>query len=151
MTFAPYTEFLGIAQREGCQTETETILPPLKIVELGIKFTAILTTLNGKRQPERLEVKVGLELAKLAAAQRHRVLIAALPMETPRPAPNLAGLSSRERSVFLRIMERKGISKSDLGRSFNRMRKDERDQILAKLAVRSLIEFRDGSVLPARF
>ncbi|MAS93079.1 MAG: hypothetical protein CMO55_07765 [Verrucomicrobiales bacterium] len=145
--FRAYQEFLERAQAEERRWEYDTILPPLRIAELGLKFTSILAVLEGKRQPEMLEIKLGLELAKRAAVKRHRVLQAALPQQPDEMArPHLEGLSSRERAVFLRVVERGGLTKTELGRSFNCMRKEERDKILSTLVVRNLVEIRSRGI-----
>lgn len=150
-TFRPYQDFLEQAQREERSCENETILPPRRIAELGLKFTSILTVIEGKRQPEMLEVGLGLELAKRTAIRRHRILQAALHQpEDEKPLPHLEGLSSRARAVYLRIVERSGLSKTELGRSFNRMRKEERDEILSILAIRNLIEITTAGIYVAQ-
>src|SRR5690606_9662443 len=113
------------------------------ILELALKFTSILTILDRKREPEMLEVMLGLELAKRAAIRRYRILQAALPQQEEEPGPHLEGLSPREREVFLRVVERGGLTKTELGRSFNRMRKEERDEILAALCSRKLLKLED--------
>lgn len=145
-TFRPYRIFLEAAQAEN-ECACETILPPRRIAELGIRFTTLLTALEGKRQPETLEVMLGLELAKRTAVRRHRILQGALAGQVKEnPRPHLEGLSARERAVFLRVVERDGLSKTELGRSFNRMRKGERDEILAKLAARNLVEINSRGI-----
>ena len=148
--FQPYQEFLEQTQKDQHLGRCETILPPRRIAELGLKFTSILTVLEGKRQPDLLEVMLGLELAKRTALKRHRVLQEALAHSADRDAqPHLEGLSSRERAVFLRVLERNGLTKTELARSFNRMRKDERDEILANLCSRRLLKLKDGNVIAA--
>lgn len=148
--FRAYQKFLERAQAEEGRWEYDTILPPLRIAELGLKFTSILTVLEGKRQPDLLEVMLGLELAKRTALKRHRVLQEALAHSAVEPVqPHLEGLSSRERAVFLRVVERNGLTKTELTRSFNRMRKDERDEILANLCSRRLLKFENGKLFAA--
>jgi hypothetical protein len=102
--------------------------------------------LEKKRQPDNLEAQLGLELAKRLAVRRHRILSAAIPTDEAKMAPNLSGLTSRERALFLRVVERDGLSKTELGRSFNRMGKEERDEILANLVFRNLVEIRENFV-----
>lgn len=145
-TFRPCQKFLKKAHQKEGLAEDNKMLSPLRILELALKFTSILTILDRKREPEMLEVMLGLELAKRAAIRRYRILQAALPQQEEEPAPHLEGLSPRERDVFLRVVERGGLTKTELGRSFNRMRKEERDEILAALCSRKLLKLEDGKV-----
>jgi hypothetical protein len=145
-TFHPYRHFLEEAQASGSEDRHDRFLSPRMITELGLKFTSVLTVLEKKRQPDNLEARLGLELAKRLAVRRHRILNAATPAEEVNAAPHLGGLTSRERAVFLRVVERDGLTKTELGRSFNRMSKEERDGILATLVSRNLVAIREGSV-----
>jgi hypothetical protein len=152
-SYRPCASFLEEAQRDESLAGVGTMLSPRRIVELGLKFTSILTVLNDKRQAELLEVILGLELAKRAARRRHRILQDALSegdeqLEQHREG-HLEGLSIRERSVFLRIVEKDGLTKTELSRSFNRMRSEERDKIIANLYSRKLLKFEDGKLLPS--
>lgn len=148
-SFHPYRTFLEEAQGSGFEDSPATFLSPRKIVELGLKITAVLTVLERKRQPDDLEARLGLELAKRLAVRRHRILSAAIPADEAKTAPNLSGLTSRERALFLRVVERDGLTKTELGRSFNRMSKEERDGILSNLVSRNLVAIREGSVFKA--
>ena len=148
-TFHPYRDFLEEAQASGSEDLYDRFLSPRMITELGLKFTSVLTVLEKKRQPDTLEIQLGLELAKRLAVRRHRVLSAAIPADEAKTAPNLSGLTSRERALFLRVVERDGLTRTELGRSFNRMGKEERDGILANLVFRNLIEIREKSVFKA--
>jgi hypothetical protein len=145
-TFHPYRQFIEAAQAAGSEDCQACFLAPRTIAELGMKFTSVLTVLEKKRQPDTLEVQLGLELAKRLAVRRHRILSAALPPEDAKTSPNLSGLTSRERAVFLRVVERDGLTKTELGRTFNRMSKEERDGILVNLATRNLVAIREGAV-----
>lgn len=148
-TFHSYRDFLVEGQASGCNVHHAHYLSPRMIAELGLKFTSVLTVLGKKRQPDNLEAQLGLELAKRLAVRRHRILSAAIPADEAETAPNLSGLNSRERALFLRVVERDGLTKTDLGRSFNRMSKEERDGMLANLVSRNLVEIREGSVFKA--
>jgi hypothetical protein len=145
-SFQSYRAFLEEAQTFGYDEPHATILSPRMIAELGLKFTSVLTVLEKKRQPDNLEAQLGLELAKRLAARRQRILSAAITADEAKSAPSLSGLTSRERAVFLRVVERDGLTKTELGRSFNRMSKEERDGILATLVSRNLVAIREGSV-----
>ena len=148
-TFQPYRQFLEQAQAAEQGLDAAPFLSARMIAELGLKFTSVLTVLEKKSQPDTLEVQLGLELAKRLAIRHHRILGAALPIEEAKASPTLTGLTSRERAVFLRVAEREGLTKSQLGRSFSRMHREERETILANLVSRNLVEIREGAVLKA--
>jgi hypothetical protein len=142
----PCRKFLEEAQQDDSLTDIDTLLLPRRIVELGLKFTSVLTILEKRSQPELHEVILGLELAKRTTLRRHQILQSAFSQEDEQPSPHLEGLSQREREVFLRVVERSGLTKTELGRSFNRMRKEERDEILINLTSRRLLKLENRKV-----
>ena len=144
-TFQPYRNFLKVAQASEVAEDSKAAPSARSVAELGMKFTALLTLLEKKRQPDSLEVNLGLELAKRVTRHRLRFLDAC-PGNAASNDVNLDGLSTRDRAVFLRIVEREGLSKTELGRSFSRMRKDERDGILTKLVTRNLVTIDAGNI-----
>ena len=144
-TFQPYRAFLEAAQASDVAEDSKGVPSARSIAELGMKFTALLTLLEKKHQPDSLEVNLGLELAKRVTRHRLRIL-ADYPDDDASNAIDLDGLSIRDRAVFLRIVEREGLSKTELGRSFSRMRKDERDEILTRLVTRNLVVMDAGNI-----
>lgn len=146
--FLPYRAFLEEAQAYTTGgAHLASLLPPRRVAELGLKLTSVLTVLEGKQQPGELEARLGLELAKRLSIRRQQILNASMPADVVRAAPDLDGLNSRERAVYLKIVERGGLGKSELSRSFHRMRKQERDRILASLMSRNLVEIREDVVV----
>jgi len=88
---------------------------------------------------------MGLELTKRLHIRHLKTLAKFLPGPLSE-VPNVDGLSERERAVYFRICERPGLTPSTLSRSFRRMNKAERDQLLAALVERRLIRFEGGRI-----
>lgn len=143
--FQPVHEFLTAAQQWQSQTTEPSTIRPSRVVETALRFALLFTVLDRKPEPDQVAALFGLELAKRLYARHLKTLAKILPI-APSEAPDTDGLSKRELAVFMRICERPGLSRSELGRTFKKMNQPERDHILATLMGRRLIEMKEGKV-----
>ena len=115
------------------------------MAEHALRFALLLTILDKKPEPDEAAVFMGLELAKRLHIRHLKTLTKILPI-APSEVPDTEGMSDRERNVYFRVCERPGLSPSKLGRSFQSMRKTERDQLISTLMGRRLVELRGGGL-----
>lgn len=144
-TFRPLRKFLTKAQAWETKFETASLARPARVAEQALRFALLLTLLDKKPEPDEAAVFMGLELAKRLHIRHLKTLTKFLPI-APNEVPDTEGMSDRERNVYFRVCERPGLSPSKLGRSFRGMMKTERDQLLATLMGRRLVELRDGGL-----
>ncbi len=151
--FQPVHEFLTAAQQWQNRSAEPSPIRPAKVVEMALRFALLFTVLDKKPEPDQAAALFGLELAKRLYVRHLKTLGKLFPVP-PSQLPDMDGLSERELAVFLRICERPGLTPSELSRSFRRLRQAERDQVLATLMGRELIELKDGKLyrkmLPGR-
>lgn len=143
--FQPLHEFLTEAQRWQAKFDRPCPVRPARVAESALRFALLFTILDQKSEPDAVAAHMGLELAKRLHIRHIRTLAKFLPV-APSEMPDTEGLSNRERKIYFRICERPGLSPTELGRSFNRLRKSERDRVLATLVGRNLVEFSDGKL-----
>ncbi|MCG8602306.1 MAG: hypothetical protein MI807_19335 [Verrucomicrobiales bacterium] len=143
--FQPVYEFLTAAQKWESRTEEPSPIRPSRVVELALRFALLFTVLDKKPKPDLVAAFYGLELAKRLYTRHLKTLTKLLPIPVSH-VPDTDGLSKRELAVFMRICERPGLTRSELGRTFKKLNQPERDRVLASLIGRQLIELRDGKV-----
>ncbi len=147
-TFRPLRKFLTKAQAWETKFETPSLARPARAAEHALRFALLFTILDKKPEPDEAAVFMGLELAKRLYIRHLKTLTKFLSI-APSEVPDTEGLSDLERRVYFRVCERPGLSPSKLGRSFQRMRKTERNQLLATLMGRRLVALRDGGLYQA--
>lgn len=140
--FQPFREFLTEAQRWQMEFGMPTSVRPARVAEMALRFTLLFTILDQKREPDHAAALMGLELAKRLYIRHLKTVAKYLPL-APAEMPDTNGLSDRESAIYIRICERPGLSRSELGRSFNRLRQAERDRALTSLMRRNLVELKD--------
>jgi len=144
-TFQPLRDFLAAAQAWESRASAPSPVRPARVAESALRFALLLTVLDKKPEPDQAAALMGLELAKRLHIRHLMTLAKFLPVALSE-APNVDGLSERERVVYFRVCERPGLTPSKLSRSFRRMNKAERDQLLAALVERRLIRFEGGRI-----
>ena len=112
---------------------------------MALRFALLFTVLDRKPEPDQVVALFGLELAKRLYVRDLKTLTKILPI-APSEVPDTDGLLDRDRKIYFRICERPGLSPSELSRSFNRLRTAERDEVLASLVERNLVELKDGKL-----
>jgi hypothetical protein len=147
-TFRPLGKFLTKAHAWETKFETPSLARPARVAEHALRFALLFTILDKKPEPDEAAVFMGLELAKRLHIRHLKTLAKFLPI-APSEVPDTEGLSDLERRVYFRVCKRPGLSPSKLGRTFRGMMKTERDQLIATLMGRRLVELRDGGLYQA--
>ncbi len=139
--FTPVRHFLRRGQEWEAKVDQKSQISARMVAELALRFAMVFALIEGGPALDGNAVNCGLALAKKLALRHCRTLSVHTPNSSGQPeaTPDPSGLGARERSVYLRICERPGMTLSELGRSFNRMSKDERDRIVAVLVGRNLV------------
>jgi len=143
--FRPLRKFIKTAHVWETKYETPSLARPARVADHALRFALLFTILDKKPEPDEAAVFLGLELAKRLYIRHLKTLAKFLPI-APSEVPDTEGLSDLERRVYFRVCERPGLSPSKLGRTFRGMMKEDRDQLLATLMGRRLVELRDGKI-----
>ena len=143
--FVVVREFLAVAQRWENGSPTPSPVAPGRVAQMALRLALLLTVLDGKPEPDQVAAFMGLELAKRLHIRHLRTLAKFLPIP-PSEVSITEGLTDWERKIFFRICDQPGLSASELGRTFQRLRKPERDEALTGLLRRGLVGLRDGKL-----
>lgn len=143
--FEEVREFLAVAQRWENESATPSPVAPGRVAQTALRFALLFIVLDGKPEPDQVAAFMGLELAKRLHIRHLKTLAKFLPVP-PSEVSVTEGLTDREQKVYFRICEQPGLSASELGRTFRRLRKPERDEVLTGLLRRGLVELKDGKL-----